>query len=115
MDERALERNEFDVLGAPVFAKGYLRKYAQLVHVNSDDVLAELAGHIYTIEIIDTLGHRAMEDLERLGYDNVEVRIGGLQIGESDYWLNKYIINPENGGDAPGTDVPGYLPSSLRD
>ncbi len=26
---RALERNEFDVLGAPVFAKGHLRKYAR--------------------------------------------------------------------------------------
>lgn len=24
--------------------------------------------------------------------------IGGLQIGASDFWLNKYIINPENGG-----------------
>ena len=31
---RALERNEFDVLGAPVFAKGHLRKYAQLVDVD---------------------------------------------------------------------------------
>ena len=38
---RALERNEFDVLGAPVFAKGYLRKYAQLVNVDGDDVLAD--------------------------------------------------------------------------
>ncbi len=38
---RALERNEFEVLGAPVFAKGYLRKYAQLVNVNGDDVLAD--------------------------------------------------------------------------
>lgn len=38
---RSLERNEFDILGAPVFAKGYLRKYAQLVHVNADDVLAD--------------------------------------------------------------------------
>lgn len=38
---RALERNEFDVLGAPVFAKGHLRKYAQLVHVNEDDVMAD--------------------------------------------------------------------------
>ncbi len=38
---RALERNEFDVLGAPVFAKGHLRKYAQLVGVNGDDVLAD--------------------------------------------------------------------------
>jgi cytoskeleton protein RodZ len=38
---RALERNEFDVLGAPVFAKGHLRKYAQLVQVNADDVMAD--------------------------------------------------------------------------
>ncbi len=38
---RALERNEFDVLGAPVFAKGHLRKYAQLVGVDEDDVLTD--------------------------------------------------------------------------
>ncbi|NIA27765.1 MAG: DUF4115 domain-containing protein [Desulfobulbaceae bacterium] len=37
---RALECNEFDVLGAPVFAKGHLRKYAQLVGVDVDDVFA---------------------------------------------------------------------------
>jgi cytoskeleton protein RodZ len=38
---RALERNEFDMLGAPVFAKGHLRKYAQLVDVPIDDILVE--------------------------------------------------------------------------
>ena len=38
---RALERNEFDVLGAPVFAKGHLRKYAHLVGVDPDDVFAD--------------------------------------------------------------------------
>ena len=38
---RALERNEFDVLGAPVFAKGHLRKYAQLVGVDEADVFAD--------------------------------------------------------------------------
>lgn len=38
---RALERNEFEVLGAPVFAKGHLRKYAQLVGVEIDDVLVD--------------------------------------------------------------------------
>lgn len=37
----ALERNEFDVLGAPVFAKGHLKKYAQLVKVDPDDVLTD--------------------------------------------------------------------------
>jgi cytoskeleton protein RodZ len=38
---RALERNDFEVLGAPVFAKGHLRKYAQLVGVDADDVFAD--------------------------------------------------------------------------
>ena len=38
---RALEANDFDILGAPVFAKGHLRKYAQLVHVDTADVLAD--------------------------------------------------------------------------
>ena len=38
---RALERNDFETLGAPVFAKGHLRKYALLVGIDPDDVLTE--------------------------------------------------------------------------
>lgn len=38
---RALERNEFDVLGAPVFAKGHLKTYAQLVNVDAADVMSD--------------------------------------------------------------------------
>ena len=38
---RALERNDFEMLGAPVFAKGHLRKYAQLVGVDEADVFAD--------------------------------------------------------------------------
>jgi cytoskeleton protein RodZ len=38
---RALENNDFAVLGAPVFAKGHLRKYSQLVGVKHEDVLAD--------------------------------------------------------------------------
>lgn len=37
----ALERNRFEMLGAPVFAKGYLRRYAELVDVPEDDVIAD--------------------------------------------------------------------------
>jgi len=39
-------------------------------------VLAELAARVYSIEIIDDLGRRAATTLTRLGYRNVEVRIG---------------------------------------
>ncbi len=38
---QALEENKFEVLGAPVFAKGHLRKYAGIVGVPIDDVMAD--------------------------------------------------------------------------
>lgn len=37
---RALESNRFEVFSAPVFTKGYLRRYAGLVGVSEDEVLA---------------------------------------------------------------------------
>jgi len=39
-------------------------------------VLAELVAKVYTIEIVEPLGRRAMQLLEQLGYRNVEARIG---------------------------------------
>ena len=39
-------------------------------------VLAELVAKVYTIEIVEPLGRRAMTLLEQLGYRNVQVRIG---------------------------------------
>ena len=44
-------------------------------------VLAEIVDHVYTIEILEPLGRRAGETLERLGYDNVTVRIGDGYLG----------------------------------
>jgi protein-L-isoaspartate(D-aspartate) O-methyltransferase len=39
-------------------------------------ILSRLCSRVYTVEIIDALGIAARERLARLGYDNVEVRIG---------------------------------------
>jgi protein-L-isoaspartate(D-aspartate) O-methyltransferase len=39
-------------------------------------VLAEIAAEVYTIEIVEELGKKARADLERMGYDNIEFRIG---------------------------------------
>jgi len=44
-------------------------------------VLAALVRHVYTIEIIESLGKRAEDTLVRLGYDNVTVKIGDGYIG----------------------------------
>lgn len=39
-------------------------------------ILAELTQHVFTIEIIEPLYHRAMTALQTLGYDSVSVRLG---------------------------------------
>jgi len=39
-------------------------------------VMAQLAGAVYTIEIVEPLGLQASERLRNLGYRNVEVRLG---------------------------------------
>jgi protein-L-isoaspartate(D-aspartate) O-methyltransferase len=39
-------------------------------------VLGEIARHVYTIEIVEPLGRRAATILERIGYENIDVRIG---------------------------------------
>jgi len=44
-------------------------------------VLACLVKQVYSIEIVDALGEQAKERLQRLGYDNVEVRVGNGYFG----------------------------------
>jgi protein-L-isoaspartate(D-aspartate) O-methyltransferase len=39
-------------------------------------ILGELGGEVYTIEIIEELGVQARRNLQRLGYSNIEARIG---------------------------------------
>ncbi len=39
-------------------------------------ILAELAAEVYTIEIVEPLGKSAAATLQRLGYKNVQVKIG---------------------------------------
>lgn len=48
-------------------------------------VLAELVDSVFTIEIVEKLGIKARDRLKRLGYDNVEVKIGDGYHG----WVEK--------------------------
>ncbi|HEY8520047.1 MAG TPA: protein-L-isoaspartate(D-aspartate) O-methyltransferase [Gammaproteobacteria bacterium] len=72
-------------------------------------VLAELAAHVYTIEIVEPLGRRAAETLERLGYDNVTVRIGDGYAG----WPERAPFDAIVVTAAP-EDVPPPLLEQLR-
>jgi protein-L-isoaspartate(D-aspartate) O-methyltransferase len=44
-------------------------------------VLSRLVSRVYSMEIVEPLGEQARERLQRLGYDNVEVKIGDGYFG----------------------------------
>jgi len=48
-------------------------------------VLAELARHVYTVEIIEELAQGAERRLQRLGYDNVKVRVANGYYGWAEH------------------------------
>ena len=68
-------------------------------------VLAELVSEVCTIEIIDPLAQRARADLQRLGYNNVQVQSGDGHSGWSHPELFDAIIV---------TCAPDHVPSSDR-
>jgi Protein-L-isoaspartate(D-aspartate) O-methyltransferase (PCMT) len=67
-------------------------------------VLAELAGRVYSVEIIDELAQRATQRLKRQNYTNVVVRVGNGYAGWTEHApFDKVIV----------TAAPDLIPPSL--
>lgn len=69
-------------------------------------VLAGLARHVYSIEIIESLGRQAQKTLQRLGYENITVRIGDGYHGWKEYAPFDAIVV---------TAAPSAIPEPLLD
>ena len=69
-------------------------------------ILAELADHVYTIEIIESLGRSAERLLRELGYRNIDVKIGDGYIGWEEFAPFDAII---------ATAAPPHIPQPLLD
>jgi protein-L-isoaspartate(D-aspartate) O-methyltransferase len=91
MRNRAFEDNPLPIGEGQTISQPYIVAYmTEALKLQPDDrvlevgtgsgyqagILAKIAAEVYTIEIVEPLGERARETLERLGYDNVHVRIG---------------------------------------
>jgi protein-L-isoaspartate(D-aspartate) O-methyltransferase len=72
-------------------------------------VLSKLCKEVYTIEIVEPLGRQARERLQRLGYDNVEIRIGDGYYGWEEHAPFDVIVVT-----AVSTHVPPPLIRQLR-
>ncbi|OGA22516.1 MAG: protein-L-isoaspartate O-methyltransferase [Betaproteobacteria bacterium RIFCSPLOWO2_02_FULL_65_24] len=72
-------------------------------------VLAELAGTVYTIEIVESLGREAARTLAELGYNNVRTRIGdGYQGWPEEAPFDGIMVT------AAASDVPQPLIGQLK-
>lgn len=67
---QALEQNRFDTLGPPVFARGHLRKYAEIVGVDAGEILAEYAELTTGVGEPPIVGkpRRAAREIDLTGY-----------------------------------------------
>jgi len=74
-------------------------------------VLAEIAGRVYTVEILEPLLRQAAETLERLAYRNVVVRFADGGYGWEEAGPFDAILVTA----APARDVPERLPAQLAD
>lgn len=87
---RALEENNFDLFGAPVFAKGHLKKYAELVGVSVDDVLSDYYKLNRTAATPPVVGPRKKH---RRDFTTGPWLIGGLVVillaGATWWWLGR--------------------------
>lgn len=72
-------------------------------------ILAELADQVYSIEIINELGKRAASRLARLGYDNVQVKIGDGYYGWPEHAPYDAIVVT-----AAGSHIPPPLMKQLK-
>ena len=69
-------------------------------------VLAEMTSEVYSIEILETLGRRARQRLDELGYNEVEVKIGDGYFGWKEYAPFDAIIV---------TCASGHVPPPLKE
>ncbi|SFN23581.1 protein-L-isoaspartate(D-aspartate) O-methyltransferase [Formivibrio citricus] len=69
-------------------------------------ILTRLARQVYSVELIEGLARQARERLVRLGYDNVEIRVGNGHLGWPEHApYDKVIV----------TAAPQWIPPALVD
>ena len=104
---RALENNDFDVLGAPVFAKGHLKKYSQLVGVDHDDVLADYYRLTRSQEMPPVIVNRKKPRRE-VSPGPLMAAIAVVVLAALAYWMlvERPIVTPPVPGDATSSTAP---------
>jgi len=88
------DRYDWDMDGDFNEPDGYI-DHMQFVHAGEGN---EAGGGVLGDDAIWSHSWFAYSNLVGVAGPSPDFLVGGVQIGESSYWLNKYTIQPENGG-----------------
>lgn len=76
-------------------------------------MLAEFAGHVYTVERLEELSKKAQRRLDELGYHNISFRIGDGSRGWEEYSPYDRIIVTAAASDIPERLIEQLAPNGL--
>lgn len=118
MDElkvRALETNDFALLGAPVFAKGHLRNYAKLVDVDVKDIMTDYYKIDRAAGLPPVIGERRRVYLDIDPLYLIIGAIGFLLIIITAYWFFSRGVTEDEVPMASSATHEPFIPDSMSD
>ena len=103
---RALEEDRFEILPAPVFAKGFLRQYAKYVGLDPEEVVNFFISALEETRQEDTPTHprRKAESRSFWTYLGLFFLLAALMLGA--VWLVSYLKQTSFSSTEPGTNTP---------
>ncbi len=108
---QALENNDFETLGAPVFAKGHLRKYASLVAIDVKDVMADYYELTRAEGVLPVVAGRPKIRRELAPGPWIILVIFGVAIVTAYWWLGTRGSGP---AETPTTELDVVLEAETR-
>ncbi|MBJ90735.1 MAG: hypothetical protein CMO98_12855 [Woeseia sp.] len=111
---RALETNEFALLGAPVFAKGHLRNYAKLVDIDVKDIMTDYYKLDRAAGLPPVVGERRRVHLDIDPLYLIIGAIGILFIIVMAYWFFSRGMAEDDVSTVPPATNERFIPDPMR-
>ncbi len=100
---RAIESNDFEPIGPPVFVRGHLRKYAQLVEVSEQDMMADYE-RLHTESNAPLIVHKRPRQRRELSPGPwVAAVVAALAVGVAYWWF--VVVVPSRATQEPSAPL----------
>ncbi len=102
---QAIEANDFLLLGAPVYAKGHLRKYASVLGLVPETVIAhyDKLSNVPVTPVVVPAATAHSPHERRRSLRIPALIIGGVLVAAAALWIAAWVVDQMGGGGGSGT------------